>query len=62
MTDVLVILDREQGGAKLLERAGYKLHSLGKLSEVLDALVAAGKVDAEMRAKVGEFIAANQFA
>ena len=62
VTDVLVILDREQGGAKLLERAGYKLHSLGKLSEVLDALVAAGKVDAEMRARVAEFIRANQFA
>lgn len=61
VTDVLVILDREQGGDKILAKAGYKLHSLGKLSEVLDALVAAGKVDAEMRAKVAEFIAANQF-
>lgn len=62
VTDVLVILDREQGGAKLLEKAGYKLHSLGTLSEVLDALVAAGKVDGEMRAKVAQFIADNQFA
>lgn len=62
VTDVLIILDREQGGDKILAKAGYKLHSLGKLSEVLDALVAAGKVDAEMRAKVAEFIAANQFA
>jgi len=62
VTDVLVILDREQGGTRLLERAGCKLHSLGKLSEVLDALVSAGKVEAEMRERVGEFIAANQFA
>ena len=62
VTDVLIILDREQGGDKILAKAGYKLHSLGKLSEVLDALVAAGKVEPEMRAKVAEFIAANQFA
>jgi uridine monophosphate synthetase len=48
VTDVLVILDREQGGAKLLERSGYMLHSLGTLSEVLNALVAAGKVDEAM--------------
>ena len=62
VTDVLIILDREQGGDKILAKAGYTLHSLGKLSEVLDALVAAGKVEAEMRARVAEFIAANQFA
>ncbi len=60
--DVLIILDREQGGDKILAKAGYTLHSLGKLSVVLDALVAAGKVDSDMRAKVAEFIKANQFA
>jgi len=60
--DVLIILDREQGGDKILAKAGYTLHSLGKLSEVLNALVAAGKVEPEMRTKVAEFIAANQFA
>jgi uridine monophosphate synthetase len=61
VTDVLVILDREQGGAKLLEKAGYKLHSLGTLSEVLDSLVAAGKVDGQMRANVAAFIVEHQF-
>ncbi len=62
VTDVLIILDREQGGETILARSGYKLHSLGKLSDVLDALVASGKVEPEMGAKVAEFIAANQFA
>ena len=62
VTDVLIILDREQGGDRILAKAGYKLHSLGKLSEVLDALVAAGKVEPGIRAKVAEFVAANQFA
>ena len=62
VTDVLVILDREQGGDKILAKAGYRLHSLGKLSEVLDVLVAAGKVEPEMRTNVAEFISANQYA
>ncbi len=62
VNDVLIILDREQGGDKILLKAGYKLHSLGKLSEVLDALVAAGKVETQMQAKVAEFIKSNQFA
>lgn len=61
ITDVLIILDREQGGDKILAKAGYKLHSLGKLSDVLDVLVAAEKVDPEMREKVAVFIAGNQF-
>jgi uridine monophosphate synthetase len=62
VTDVLIILDREQGGDKILAKAGYKLHSLGKLSEVLDALVATGKVEPAMKTKVAEFILKNQFA
>jgi uridine monophosphate synthetase len=61
VTDVLVILDREQGGSKILEQAGYRLHSIVRLSEVLDALVSMGKVDSEMRTKVTNFIASNQF-
>ncbi len=61
VTDVLVILDREQGGDKVLAQSGYKLHSLGKLSEVLDALVSLGKVGSETCAKVEEFIAQHQF-
>ena len=59
--DVLVILDREQGGDKILANAGYTLHSLGKLSDVLDTLVSSGKVASEMRAKVAAFVAESQF-
>lgn len=59
--DVLVILDREQGGAKVIEKSGYKLHALGTLFGMVDALVAAGKVEPEMKAKVAEFVAENQF-
>ena len=61
VTDILIILDREQGGDKILANAGYKLHSLGKLSEVLDCLVECGKVAPEMKDKVAKFISENQF-
>jgi uridine monophosphate synthetase len=60
--DVLVILDREQGGAKVIANAGYKLHSLSTLSEVVNGLVDSGKIEQDMRKKVAEFVAANQFA
>jgi|LSQX01.3.fsa_nt_gb uridine monophosphate synthetase len=59
--DVLIILDREQGGDKILAKAGYKLHSLGALSEILSVLTAAGRVEPAMQAKVLEFIEKNQF-
>ena len=61
VTDVLVVLDREQGGNKILAKDGFDLHSLGKLTDVLDMLVDAGKVDPNMRQKVNAFLAENQF-
>jgi uridine monophosphate synthetase len=61
VTDVLVVLDREQGGAELLAQAGYTLHALGTLSEALEVLVEAGQVAPEMRAQVAQFIAEHQF-
>lgn len=60
--DVLIVLDREQGGDKILAKAGYKLHSLFKLTEVIGALVAAGKIDKLMESKVREFLSEHQFA
>ncbi len=59
--DVLIILDREQGGRKILADAGYRLHSLITLSEALDTLVKHGKVSEDMRKQTLEFIRANQF-
>ncbi|MDH7600967.1 MAG: orotate phosphoribosyltransferase [Armatimonadota bacterium] len=62
VTDVLVLLDREQGGARILEREGYRLHSLGTLSEAMKSLEEQQLIDGETRRRVEEFIAANQFA
>jgi orotate phosphoribosyltransferase len=35
---LLVVVDREQGGKENLEKLGYKVHALAKISEIVDAL------------------------
>ncbi len=61
VTDILVIIDREQGGAKLLAEAGYTLHSIGTLSQILEYLKSINKIDQDLYIKVKNFIADNQF-
>ena len=61
VTELLVVLDREQGGEQIMAKAGYKLHSLIKLSELLDSLVESGKITSQKRDEVTVFIAQNQF-
>ncbi len=42
--DVLVILNREQGGEKNLKDQGITLHSLFSMSEMFETLIQAGKI------------------
>jgi len=35
---LMVVVDREQGGRENLERLGYKVHALAKVSELVDSL------------------------
>ena len=35
---VMVVVDREQGGRENLEKLGYKIHALAKISEIVEAL------------------------
>ncbi len=41
VTDALVLVDREEGGVERLERAGVKLHSFVRMSEMAQGLVEA---------------------
>jgi orotate phosphoribosyltransferase len=41
---LLVVVNREQGGKENLEKRGYKVHALAKISEVVDALLKAGSI------------------
>jgi hypothetical protein len=58
--DVVVLIDREQGGEAHLAANGLKLHAAFKLSALLDVLQKHGHVSDEVAAKVRQFIAENQ--
>jgi uridine monophosphate synthetase len=54
--DVVVLIDREQGGRQELEAAGYRLHSVLRLSAMLDMLVDTGRISADQRASTLAFL------
>jgi uridine monophosphate synthetase len=54
--DVVVLIDREQGGGKDLAQSGYHLHSVLRLSEMLDTLVEAGRISASQHSEVSSFL------
>eukprot|EP00889_Picochlorum_renovo_P008210 jgi/Picre1/35240/NNA_002702.t1 len=60
VTDVVVLIDREQGGESRLASDNLKLHSAFTLSYILDTLVKHSLVTEEVAGKVKAFIAANQ--
>ena len=37
--NVMVVVDREQGGKENLEKVGYKVHALAKISELVNSLL-----------------------
>jgi uridine monophosphate synthetase len=50
--DVVVLIDREQGGGAELAEAGYRLHAVLRLSEMLDLLTEAGRISAAQRDEI----------
>ncbi len=54
--DVVVLIDREQGGREELEAAGYRLHAVLGLRQMLDMLVEAGRISAGQRDEVTAFL------
>jgi len=59
-SDVVVLIDREQGAEAHLRAQGLRLHAAFKLTRMLDVLVKHGKVARETADKVRAFLAANQ--
>jgi uridine monophosphate synthetase len=57
--DVLVLIDREQGGARELAVYGITLHAVLTLSQILDELVSAGKLSAAQRDDILAWIRTN---
>lgn len=60
VSDVVVLIDRQQGGEANLAANNMKLHAVLPLSTVLDVLLKHGKMDEKLANTVREFVAANQ--
>jgi orotate phosphoribosyltransferase len=54
--DVLVLIDREQGGAEDLARRGYRLHALLRLAQILDELRESARITPAQHAKVLRYL------
>jgi orotate phosphoribosyltransferase len=57
VTDVIVLLDREQGGHEELRGCGCTLHSVFTISELLDLYVSAEKMQPELRSHIQSYLA-----
>jgi uridine monophosphate synthetase len=53
---VMVVLDREQGGTENLEKLGYKVHALAKISELVDCLLQSSHMSEEQAHAVLDYI------
>lgn len=58
VTDIVVLLDRQQGGRRRIEEKGYRLHSLFTMRELLAALK--DEIGVEKIKEVENFIAESQ--
>lgn len=54
--DVIVLIDREQGGAKTLAAAGYQLHAVVTLRELLDEWRVLGEITSERYDEIIAFL------
>jgi uridine monophosphate synthetase len=54
--DVMVVVDRQMGGADMLAERGYRLHTLYTLTDLLDGLVAAELINSVRREEVLEWL------
>ena len=60
VSDIVVVLDRQQGGKELLEQKGYRVHTLFTITEVVKILHEVGEIDNEQVAKIHDFLAGKQ--
>lgn len=58
--DFVVLVDRQQGGKKLLEAKGYTLHAVLSIYEILDILKKKGKLKVETCESVTKYLEENQ--
>ncbi|NIF04072.1 orotate phosphoribosyltransferase [Chryseobacterium sp. Tr-659] len=59
VSDIVVVLDREQGGKQLLESKGYRVHTLFNISEVCGILQENGELSDEEVKRIQDFLQGN---
>lgn len=59
-TDVVVLLDREQGARANLTKRNINLHAVLTISSMLDVLLSEGRIDDAVAQSVRDFVANNQ--
>jgi uridine monophosphate synthetase len=60
--DLVILIDREQGGRELLAARGYALHAILKISECFDEWERTGAVEAGLLERSRGFLQATRFA
>lgn len=54
--DIVVLIDREQGGKEFLKERGYRLHGVFTISQMLQVLLGTGKIEKEKYDEVMKYI------
>ena len=60
LKDIVVVLDREQGGKELLEAKGFTVHSLFNITEVCEILRRNDLISEEEILRINDFLKGNQ--
>jgi len=53
---ILVVIDREQGGGRNLEKLGFQFHTVTRLSDLVHSLAGTGKISKEQAKTVLKYI------
>ena len=59
VSDIVVVLDRQQGGREMLEKKGFRVHSLFTISDVCKILKDEGHLTDEEVERINDFLAGN---
>lgn len=59
VADIVVVLDRQQGGKELLEQKGYRVHTLFTITEVVEILKEVEKLTDDEVERINDFLAGN---
>ena len=59
VSDIIVVLDRQQGGKEILENKGFRVHTLFTISEVCKMLKEEGHLSDDEVERINDFLAGN---